>query len=64
MSLDMLCELNNQLLNWNLSRKEQRFGQYLESNMKGLFLPLHYYNSNDSYEVYSHVVTMIEKGEL
>ena len=77
MSLQSLNKLNVLLLDWNMSNKVQRFGQYIESNSnmqhscidntnKVVFWELgqELYESDDSYYVYSEVVTLIEKGVL
>lgn len=63
MSLQSLNKLNVLLLDWNMSNKVQRFGQYIESN-SDWELGQELYMSDDSYYVYSEVVTLIEKGVL
>jgi len=52
--------LNMKLILWNQTNKAQRFGQFLESEFSKLVLPLYYYESNDSYEVFSYVCDIIE----
>ena len=52
--------LNMKLVLWNQTGKTQRFGQFLESEFSKLVLPPYYYESNDSYEVFSYVCDLIE----
>ena len=52
--------LNMKLVLWNQTDKTQRFGQFLESEFSKLVLPPYYYDSNDSYEVFSYVCDLIE----
>lgn len=63
MSLEAFNKLNKLLLDWNMSNKAQRFGQYIESN-SDWELSQELYMSEDSFYVYSEIVTLIEKGEL
>mgnify|MGYP003592679274 CR=1 FL=1 len=51
------------IVSLNKSGKHQRFVQYLESQWVDVCLPLYYYSSNDSFEVFSYVCDMIE-GEF
>ena len=59
-SYQAILGLNLKLVAWNQTDKTQRFGQFLESEFSKLVLPLHYYESNDSYEVFSYVCDLIE----
>ena len=59
-SLQAIFGLNLKLILWNQSGKTQRFGQFLESEFSKLVLPPYYYESNDSYEVFSYVCDLIE----
>ena len=52
--------LNMKLVEWNQTDKTQRFGQFLEGEFSKLVLPPYYYESNDSYEVFSYVCDLIE----
>lgn len=59
-NLDKINELNTLLLNWNMSNKSQRFGQFIESN-SSIEVGDVLYNSEDSYYVYSEIITKFEK---
>ena len=59
-SYQAVLGLNMKLILWNQTGKTQRFGQFLESEFSKLVLPPYYYESNDSYEVFSHVCDLIE----
>ena len=59
-SYQAILGLNLKLVLWNQTNKAQRFGQFLESEFSKLVLPQYYYESNDSYEVFSHVCDLIE----
>lgn len=59
-SYQAILGLNTKLILWNQSGKTQRFGQFLESEFSKLVLPPYYYESNDSYEVFSYVCDLIE----
>ena len=59
-SYQAILGLNLKLVLWNQTNKTQRFGQFLESEFSKLVLPSHYYESNDSYEVFSYVCDLIE----
>ena len=59
-SYQAVLGLNMKLILWNQTGKTQRFGQFLESEFSKLVLPLHYFESNDSYEVFSYVCDLIE----
>ena len=59
-SLQAVVGLNLKLILWNQSGKTQRFGQFLESEFSKLVLPPYYYESNDSYEIFSYVCDLIE----
>ena len=59
-SLEALNSLNFKLILWEQSGRKQRFGQFLESEFSKLCLPYHYYESNDSFEVFSFVCDLIE----
>ena len=59
-SYQAILGLNLKLILWNQSGKAQRFGQFLESEFSKLVLPAYYYESNDSYEVFSYVCDIIE----
>ena len=63
MSLDSINKLNKMLLDWNLSDKVQRFGQFVESNSDWV-VGQELYESFDSFYVYSEIITMIENGYL
>ena len=63
MSLDSINKLNKMLLDWNLSDKVQRFGQFVESNSDWI-VGQELYESFDSFYVYSEIITMIENGYL
>lgn len=58
-SLDAINALNFKLLDWNMTDKKQRFGQYLESQFFNLCLPPYYYESNDSFDVYNFMCDII-----
>lgn len=60
-SLDAVNALNFKLLDWNMTDKKQRFGQYLESGFSKLCLPPYYYESNDSFEVFNYMCDLIEE---
>ena len=59
-SCQAVLGLNMKLILWNQAGKTQRFGQFLESEFSKLVLPSYYYESNDSYEVFSYVCDIIE----
>ena len=59
-SYQAILGLNLKLVSWNQTGKTQRFGQFLESEFSKLVLPSYYYESNDSYEVFSYVCGLIE----
>ena len=59
-SYQAILGLNMKLILWNQTRKTQRFGQFLESEFSKLVLPPYYYESDDSYEVFSYVCDLIE----
>ena len=59
-SYKAILGLNMKLVAWNQSGKTQRFGQFLESEFSKLVLPAYYYESNDSYEVFSYICDLIE----
>ena len=59
-SCQAVLGLNIKLVLWNQTNKTQRFGQFLESEFSKLVLPPYYYESNDSYEVFSYVCDLIE----
>lgn len=59
-SYQAILGLNLKLILWNQSGKTQRFGQFPESEFSKLVLPPYYYESNDSYEVFSYVCDLIE----
>ena len=59
-SYQAILGLNLKLVLWNQTSKAQRFGQFLESEFSKLVLPPYYYESNDSYEVFSYVCNLIE----
>ena len=59
-SYQAILGLNTKLALWNQTNKTQRFGQFLESEFSKLVLPLHYYESNNSYEVFLFVYDLIE----
>ena len=59
-SLDAINALNFKLLDWNMTDKKQRFGQYLESVFSKLCLPPYYYESKDSFEVFNYMCDLIE----
>ena len=61
--MDKLNELNLILVKWNQTDKSQRFGQFV-SNNSDIKVSQDLYNSNDSYGVYSEIVTMFENEEL
>lgn len=52
--------LNMKLVLWNMSVGTQKFGQFLESEFSKLVLPSYYYESDNSYEVFSYVFDLIE----
>ena len=60
-SLDAINALNFKLLDWNMTDKKQRFGQYLESEFSKLCLPPYYYESKDSFEVFNYMCDLIEE---
>ena len=60
-SYQAVLGLNMKLVLWNQTGKTQRFGQFLESEFSKLVLPPYYYESNDSYEVFSYVCDLIER---
>lgn len=60
-SLDAINALNFKLLDWNMTDKKQRFGQYLESQFNKLCLPPYYYESKDSFEVFNYMCDFIEE---
>ena len=59
-SYQAIFGLNLKLVLWNQTNKTQRFGQFLEIEFLKLVLPPYYYESNDSYEVFSYVCDLIE----
>ena len=59
-SLDALNDINLKLVDWNGGMSSQRFGQYLESVYDRLVLPLKYYETQDSYEVFGFMCDCIE----
>lgn len=59
-SYQAILGLNLKLILWDQTNKTQRFGQFLESEFSKLVLPPYYYESNDSYEVFSYVCDLIE----
>ena len=59
-SYQAILGLNMKLVLWNQTNKAQRFGQFLESEFSKLVLPQYYYESKDSYEVFSYVCDLIE----
>ena len=59
-SYQAILGLNLKLVLWNQTNKTKRFGQFLESEFSKLVLPPYYYESNDSYEVFSYVCDLIE----
>ena len=63
MSLYSINKLNKMLLDWNLSDKAQRFGQFVESNSDWI-VGQELYESFDSFYVYSEIITRIENGYL
>lgn len=60
--LQKINELNMLLIKWNQTDKSQRFGQFVQSNTD-IILCSELYNSNDSYFVYSEIVSIIEKEQ-
>ena len=53
--------LNLMLVLWNqFSGRKHGFGQFLENEFPKLVLPPYYYESSDSYEVFSYVCNLIE----
>lgn len=61
-SLTAIHGFKLKLILWNKTNKIQRFGQFLEGEFPKLVLPPYYYESNDSYEVFSYVCDLIESG--
>ena len=58
--LEAINDLNMKLIEWNMTDKHQRFGQFLESSYLTLVLPPYYYESLDSYEVFSYMCDLFE----
>lgn len=59
-SLDALNDLNLKLVGWYSGTPNQRFGQYLESVYDRLVLPVKYYETYDSYEVFGFMCDCID----
>ena len=59
-SYQAILGLNLKLILWNQTNKTRRFGQFLEGEFSKLVLPPHYYESNNSYEVFLYVYDLIE----
>ena len=58
-NLENMNMLNVILVNWNMSDKSQRFGQYVENNTN-LILGSELYYEVDSYKVYAKCCDLIE----
>lgn len=61
---DTVHAINLHLVEWNKTGRHQRFGQYLVSKYPTLMLPQCLYESVDSYEPYSFVISMIDDDEF